>query len=60
MAPEEMVGKRIYPTPWPNLHGLEIERVIRKAFPNDEQSTLWIVKIKGKRAYYQIYENEMV
>lgn len=60
MTPEEMIGKRIYPIPWPQLYGLEIERVVRKAFPNDDESTLWIVKCKGKRNHYQIYENEMV
>lgn len=60
MKPEEMIGKYVYPNPWPSLWGFKIERVIKKAFPNDNESTLWVVKLKGKRGYCQIYEDEML
>lgn len=40
------------------LNGKTIERTIKKAFPDDE-STLYIVKVKGVKAYQQLYEDEM-
>lgn len=60
MAPEEMVGKCVFVVSCPSIWGLEIERVIKKAIPYDKESTLWVVKLKGKREHYQIYEDEMI
>ena len=37
-----------------------VERTIRKAFPLDRTSTLYIVKVKGVRAYLALYEDEMI
>ena len=37
-----------------------IERTVRKAFPNDNDSTLYIVKVKGVRGYLALYEDEMI
>ena len=37
-----------------------VERTIRKAFPNDRTSTLYIVKVKCVRAHLALYENEMI
>ena len=42
------------------LNGKLVEKTIRKAFPNDTESTLYIVKIKGIRGYQQLYEDEMI
>lgn len=42
-----------------HLNGKVVEKTIRKAFPDDNESTLYIVKVKGVRAYQQLYENEM-
>ena len=41
------------------LNGKIVERTIRKAFPDDTDSTLYVVKLKGVRAYVELYENEM-
>ena len=37
-----------------------VEKTIRKAFPDDNDSTLYIVKLKGVRNYKQLYEDEML
>lgn len=37
-----------------------VEKTIRKAFPNDSESTLYIVKVKGVRGYLELYEDEMI
>ena len=42
------------------LNNRVVERTIRKAFPNDKESTLYIVKLKGISCYQQLYENEMI
>ena len=42
-----------------HLNGKVVEKTIRKAFPNDKQSTLYIVKLHGIRAYQQLYADEM-
>lgn len=42
-----------------NLNGKVVEKTIRKAFPDDNDSTLYVVKVNGVRAYQQLYENEM-
>ena len=42
-----------------SLNGKMVEKTIKKAFPDDNESTLYVVKVKGIRAYQQLYENEM-
>ena len=37
-----------------------IERTIKKAFPNDRTSTLYVVKVKGVREHLELYEDEMI
>lgn len=41
------------------INGKIVERTIRKAFPNDDDSTLYIVKLKGIKEYQELYEDEM-
>lgn len=41
------------------INGKVVEKTIRKAFPEDNDSALYIVKIKGVRSHYQLYEDEM-
>lgn len=41
------------------LNGKVVERTVRKAFPNDDESALYIVKVKGVRSHCQLYEDEM-
>jgi hypothetical protein len=43
-----------------NFNNRVVERTIRKAFPKDTDSTLYIVKVKGVRAYLALYEDEMI
>lgn len=43
-----------------SLNGKIVEKTIRKAFPDNKESTLYIVKVKGIRSYQQLYEDEMV
>jgi hypothetical protein len=43
-----------------NINGKIVEKTIRKAFPNNDGSTLYIVKLKGVRGYQQLYEDEMI
>ena len=40
-------------------NGKIIERTIEKCFPNDNDSTLYVVKVKGVRQHLQLYEDEM-
>ncbi len=42
-----------------HLNGKIVERTIRKAFPDDNESTLYVVKLKGVKGYQQLYEDEM-
>ena len=42
-----------------SLNGKIVERTIRKAFPDDNESTLYVVKLKGVKGYQQLYEDEM-
>ena len=37
-----------------------VERAINKAFPNDSESTLYVVKVKGVRDHLALYEDEMI
>ena len=41
------------------LNGKIVERTVRKAFPDDDESTLYVVKLKGVSGYQQLYEDEM-
>ena len=41
------------------LNGKVVERTVRKAFPNDDESALYISKVKGVRSHCQLYEDEM-
>jgi hypothetical protein len=43
-----------------NFNNMVVERTIRKAFPDDLCSTLYIVKVKGVKAYLALYEDEMI
>ena len=40
-------------------NGKKVAKTIRKAFPNDDDSTLWIVKVSGVKWYLEVYEDEM-
>lgn len=41
------------------INGKTVEKTIRKAFPNDDESTLYIVKLKGIKEHQQLYEDEI-
>jgi hypothetical protein len=41
------------------FNGKIVEKTIKKAFPNDPESTLYIVKVKGVQMHLSLYENEM-
>ena len=43
-----------------NFNNKVVERTIRKAFPDDTESTLYIVKVKGVRDHLALYEDEMI
>ena len=43
-----------------DIIGKIVERTVRKAFPDDDDSTLYIVKLKGIREHVQLYEDEMI
>jgi hypothetical protein len=59
---KDFTGCRIFSTSpcCLRLNGKLVEKTIRKAFPNDAESTLYIVKIKGIKGYQQLYEDEMI
>jgi len=61
IIPKDFVGYKIFSTsssvePY---NGKIIERTIEKCFPNDNDSTLYVVKVKGVRHKLQLYEDEM-
>lgn len=58
---KDFTGYRVYSTSscCQNLNGKFVERTIRKAFPDDNESTLYVVKLKGVKGYRQLYEDEM-
>lgn len=37
-----------------------VERTVRKAFPSDDNSTLYIVKVRGVKCHLALYEDEMI
>lgn len=41
------------------LNGKVVEKTIKKAFPDDDTSSLYIVKVKRIKVHQQLYENEM-
>lgn len=41
------------------LNGKTVEKTIKKVFPQDIGSTLYLVKVTGVQGYQQLYENEM-
>lgn len=41
-------------------NGKTVERTIKKAFPNDEASTLFVVKVRDVSEYLELYEDEMI
>ena len=43
-----------------NFNNKVVERTVRKAFPNDHTSTLYIVKVRGVRGHLVLYEDEMI
>ena len=43
-----------------NFNNMVVERTIRKAFPDDLCSTLYIVQVKGVHGYLELYEDEMI
>jgi hypothetical protein len=42
-----------------NYNGKMVVKTIRKAIKDDDDSTLWIVKVKGVKGYLEVYEDEM-
>ena len=42
-----------------HLNGKLVVKTIRKAFPKDDESTLYIIKVKGVKNYQQLYADEM-
>lgn len=42
-----------------SYNGKMVVKTIRKAIPDDDDSTLWIVKVKGVKGYLAVYEDEM-
>jgi hypothetical protein len=58
---KDFTGYRIFSTSScvESYNGKIIEKTIRKAFSDDDQSTLYIVKVKGV-GQIQLYEDEMI
>ena len=42
-----------------SYNGKMVVKTIRKAIKDDDDSTLWIVKVKGIKGYLAVYEDEM-
>ena len=59
---KDFTGYRVYSNSacCSHLNNRIVEKTIRKAFPKDSESTLYILKIKGVRGYQQLYEDEMI
>lgn len=56
---EEMIGKQVYSASFPFLNGKIIKEICYKSLPDDDESTLWTVKLQGMRGRFEIYEDEM-
>ena len=59
---KDFSGYRVFSTSscCSGLNGKLVDKTIRKAFPKDPESTLYIVKVKGIGGYLQLYEDEMI
>jgi hypothetical protein len=42
------------------FNGKTVEKTIKKAFPSDPESTLWIAKLIGSKMHMAFYEDEMI
>lgn len=60
MSIKDFSGCTIYSSVCPEYNNKTVERTVRKAFPKDNDSTLYIVKVKGVRGYLALYEDEMI
>lgn len=58
---KDFSGYRVFSTSkcCEKYNGKIVERTIKKAFPNDNTSTLYVVKIKGVKNHLELYEDEM-
>lgn len=58
---KDFSGYRIYSASsvMQSYNGKMVVKTIRKAIPDDDESTLWIVKVKGVKGYLEVYEDEM-
>ena len=59
---KDFTGCRVFSTSscCSSLNGKLVDKTIRKAFPKDPESTLYIIKVKGVSGYQQLYEDEMI
>ena len=60
MSIKDFSGCTIFSSACTEYNNKVIKRTVRKAFPNDSDSTLYIVKVKGVRGYLALYEDEMI
>lgn len=58
---KDFSGYRVFSTSscCEKYNGRIVERTIKKAFSNDDSSTLYVVKLKGVKNHIELYENEM-
>ena len=58
---KDFTGYRVFSTSTccAHLNGRLVTKTIRKAFPKDDKSSLYIVKVKGIKSYQQLYTDEM-
>ncbi len=56
---KDFTGYHVWSLSCLHLNGKVVEKTIKKAFPDDDESTLYVVKVKGVRGYQQLYEDEM-
>lgn len=56
---KDFTGYHVWSSSCSHLNGKVVEKTIKKAFPDDDESTLYVVKVKGVRGYQQLYEDEM-
>lgn len=56
---KDFTGYYIWSLSCQQLNGKVVEKTIKKAFPDDDESTLYVVKVKGVRGYQQLYADEM-
>jgi hypothetical protein len=56
---KDFTGYHVWSSSCSYLNGKVVEKTIKKTFPDDDESTLYVVKVKGVRGYQQLYEDEM-